>query len=433
MTGVTVVVEQLRRRVEGGIGTCARGLLAGLAALGDRELEVTLVASRSPTRPDPLGLLGYPVSTSLLPGLVLQRLWDAGLGGLPGTAPGRVVHATSLLSPPVRERVLSTAVFDLAWRSVPEHFTRRGRIWHEAALLRAVQRSAAIVVPSAATAEALGELPGLDRDAIEQIVPGSDHLPAPDEPGATALLRHVGVETPYFIVVGTLEPRKNLPRLIEAYEIAARSLPEPWPLLVVGPAGWGPDNSGSSAPCASGRPRRVGRVIPTGYVKASVLAALYRRARLVAYVPLQEGFGLPALEAMAAGTPLVSSPVPSVVEALRGHGARDSSAQRRDQRPGELSSCTGQRSVTGTQGHRSSSARAGYLVDPLDVEAIADALVVVGTNEAIRARLVREGGERAQRCSWVAAAEDHLRLWRRLDAVSPRNTGGRRRWPGSAR
>lgn len=433
MTGVTVVVEQLRRRVEGGIGTCARGLLAGLAALGDRELEVTLVASRSPTRPDPLSLLGYPVSTSLLPGLVLQRLWDAGLGGLPGTAPGRVVHATSLLSPPVRERVLSTAIFDLAWRSVPEHFTRRGRTWHEAALLRAVERSAAIVVPSIATAEALGEVPGLDRDAIEQIVPGSDHLPAPDEPGATALLRRLGVETPYLVVVGTLEPRKNLPRLIEAYEIAARSLPEAWPLLVVGPAGWGPDSRVRGAPRASGGPHRVGRVILTGHVEAAVLAELYRRARLVAYVPLQEGFGLPALEAMAAGTPLVSSPVPSVVEALRGHGASDSQAQRRGQSPGELPSLAYDTALSAAEGHRSTSARAGYVVDPLDVEAIADALVVVGTNDVIRARLVREGGERAQRCSWLAAAEDHLRLWRRMDAASTPHRSGRSRWPGPAR
>ncbi len=142
--------------------------------------------------------------------------------------------------------------------------------------------------------------------------------------------------------MGTLEPRKNLPRLIEAYGIARRSLPEPWPLVVVGPPGWGPELE----------PREG--VVFTGRVGDGTLASLYARARLLAYVPFEEGFGLPPVEAMHFGTPVVASPLPT-------------------------------------------TGGAALEVDPTRVDDIAEALVEVATDDALRAGLAAVGAAAGRR------------------------------------
>ena len=125
---VLVVAEQLRRPVEGGIGTYARGLLRGLAPFGE---HVTLWASRPPGGgPDPLAALG-DVVTSPLPAPALVRAWDRGLVRPPGHPD--VVHATSFAIPPGGRAPMSVMVHDLAWRHFPEAYPDRGRRWHEAA------------------------------------------------------------------------------------------------------------------------------------------------------------------------------------------------------------------------------------------------------------------------------------------------------------
>ncbi|MGH9062841.1 MAG: glycosyltransferase, partial [Acidimicrobiales bacterium] len=138
---VGLAVEQLRRRVPGGIGTYALGLLQGLAALGHEAPDVTLLASRAARRPDPLAHLGFPVRTSMLPPALLTRAWDAGLGPALGARGGGagldVVHAVSLAAPAGGATPLVVCVHDVAWRSLPGALPPRGRRWHEAALRRA--------------------------------------------------------------------------------------------------------------------------------------------------------------------------------------------------------------------------------------------------------------------------------------------------------
>ncbi len=117
--GVLVVAEQLRRSVPGGIGTAGRGLLQGLATLGEGEVPaVTLYASRAPSVPDPLAATGYPVVTSRLPAVALTRAWDRGVLGVP--AGFGVVHTLSLALPPTRGVPLVATVHDVAWRHHPE-------------------------------------------------------------------------------------------------------------------------------------------------------------------------------------------------------------------------------------------------------------------------------------------------------------------------
>jgi glycosyltransferase involved in cell wall biosynthesis len=363
---ITLVVEQLRRSVPGGIGRYSAGLLEGLSELaesGEPVPEIRLYASRAGSRPDPLSRFGWGIRASVLPGPLLTRAWDAGVLHAPRGSD--IVHATSMAVPPSGATLVVT-VHDLAWRHFPESFPARGRRWHEAALRRVRLRAAHVVVPSEAVAKDLGGA-GFDRAIVTVIPHGADHLPGSGEEGADRLLERLGVKGEFLLSVGTLEPRKNLARLRAAYQKVRPLLPEPWPLVVVGPTGWGQDGSEGEAfgPAAG--------LVVAGSVDDTTLAALYRRARLLVYVPLVEGFGFPPVEAMHLGTPVVASPMPSL-----GDGAR--------------------------------------IVDPKDVDGIAAALLAVATDEKTRCDLVARGRHHAGNLTWKASARAHLALWASLSS-----------------
>lgn len=365
---VEIVVEQLRRPVPGGIGTYCRGLVMGLLAHDRASLPpLRLRASRPPGRPDPLETLDLPVSASFLPGQLLTALWSL---GMPAGSSRRgdpfahaVLHAASFAAPRPRARPLTLMVHDLAFRRLPEAYPRRGRRWHERALARLVSAADAVIVPSELTREDLLSSVNLPHDRVHVVEEGCDHLPPPDAAAAAAVLTRAGLRsgTPYLLSVSTLEPRKNLARLVQAYGLARRELPEPWPLLVVGPPGWG--ESGIAPGGAEG-------VLLAGRVEAGALSALYGGARAMCYVPLLEGFGLPAAEAMRAGTPVVAS------AGLPASGA------------------------------------AAFDVDPLDPHSIAAGIVAAGSDGAVRERLATAGASRAGELSWERTAAGHLDLWR---------------------
>jgi glycosyltransferase involved in cell wall biosynthesis len=356
---VLVVAEQLRRRVPGGIGTYVRGLLGGMAAVRAAGVELpalTLYASRARGHPDPLEAFGHPLVVSRLPGPVLTRLWDRGIVRAPSGFD--VVHAVSLAVPPAPRSVEVVAVHDVAWQHRPEDYPERGRRWHAAALRRALDHATHFVVPSEVVARDLVHV-GAPEKAVSVIPLGADHLPDPDDVAADALLERLGIGDEFLLSVGTLEPRKNLGRLFAAYGLARRSLPEPWPLLVVGPPGWGPEAEHGEG------------IVFAGRVGDGTLAALYARARLLAYVPFEEGFGLPPVEAMRYGTPVVASPLPT-------------------------------------------TGGASFEVDPTRVDDIVEGLVRVATDEELRAGLARAGRARAGGLTWEASARAHVDLWSSL-------------------
>jgi glycosyltransferase involved in cell wall biosynthesis len=370
---VLLAVEQLRRRIPGGVGVYARCLLGGLAQAADdgEDVDVALLASRSPGgRADPLAAFGLPLHTSRLPSRLLTRAWDHGLVRAP--AGFDIVHSVSLASPQLRpaspERLVVT-VHDVAWRRHPEATTRRGVRWHEAALGRAIRSGAALVVPSRLVAADLTGA-GVAADRITVVPSGADHLPAPDVAATDDLLQKVGVSGPFLLTVSTLEPRKNVDRLVQAFGHVRDSLPGPWPLVIVGPTGWGPSPV---------HPAPTDHVLFTGPVSDAVLSGLYQRASAFAYVPLTEGYGFPPLEAMRAGLPtVVSDEVPSVhdLDAPEPAPAR--------------------------------------VVDPLDIEDIASGLAAVLTDDPLRAELARRGAAYAATRTWRGSARSHVELWRSL-------------------
>ena len=389
---VVVAVEQLRRRVPGGIGRYARGLLDGLREIGRPPVE--LVASRHRGGvADPLSAWGFPLRTSALPAPFLVAAWDRGLAPVRSA---RLVHSVSLASPPVRPRrsrggpALVVTVHDLAWRTHPGTSTSRGLRWHEAALGRALERADAFVVPSGPVADALGAA-GADRRRVQVIPHGVDHLPKPDHAGAASLLRRLGVTEGYLLAAATLEPRKNLRRLIAAFARARPSLAGPWQLVVVGPPGWGDAGVG-----------RVEGVVAAGAVGDAVLAGLYASARAFAYVPLAEGFGLPPLEAMACGVPVVASvTVPSVtVPSVTLPSVTVPSVTVPDVA-----------ASAGAQGQPEGARTVALLVDPTTLDEIAGALVLASGDDALRGALVANGRMHAAPFRWRTSAEAHVAWW----------------------
>jgi glycosyltransferase involved in cell wall biosynthesis len=365
--GVTLVVEQLRRTVAGevsGIGTYTLGLLQGLRAMGDEAPAVTLHASRATGTPDPLEQHGHPVIASKLPGRLLTRAWDRGLAKAPGAGTlDHAVHSTSLAFPPGTTSVM---VHDLAWREVPEAYPPRGRRWHEAALQRALRDVPTLLVPARPAADALVAA-GAPAARVEVVPEGADHLPPADLDGAQRILDRLGVREGFLLTVGTLQPRKNLRRLLEAYALARPELPDAWPLVVVGPKGWGEQLPAADVPHGA---------VLAGEVRGAELAGLYRRARCLAFVPLTEGFGLPPVEAMRECTPVVATPT---VPAVAGTGA-------------------------------------ALEVDPHDVRAMARALVAASSDDRVRSELVTAGLELTRTLTWEAAARRHVELWERAPA-----------------
>lgn len=355
---ITLVAQQLRRDVPGGIGTYVRELVRAVVRRPDiAPGRLALFASGSRADADPIRALGAPLHTVPIPGPLLTRLWEIGTG--PRVAHAGIVHAPSLLVPPTHLPLVVT-VHDLAFQIVPETFTRHGRAWHERALRRAAHLGDAFVVPSEPVATQLVDAGlGIARDQVHVIREGADHLGAPDAEATTRLLERLGVQGSFMLSVGTLEPRKNLARLVEAFRQARDRLSGPCTLVICGPSGW----MGGVAPTPG--------VVLAGHVPAPLLAGLYARAHLVAYVPLTEGFGLPAVEAMHYGAVVVASAVPSA-----GRGA--------------------------------------LLVDPYDVEAIAEGLVAASLDEPLRERLRAEGLAHISELTWDRTAKAHLALWNQV-------------------
>jgi glycosyltransferase involved in cell wall biosynthesis len=237
---------------------------------------------------------------------------------------------------------------------------RRSMLIERLTLAPAVRRSAALVAVSQATADAL--VARFPSAAARTVVA---HLGVTPLSGAGLTATETAtLPTPgYVLAVGTLEPRKNLQRLVDAYGSLDEQLQRAHPLAVVGALGW------ETGPTLSALRSLGPRCVMLGYVSDAALSELYSRCAVFCYPSLGEGFGLPVLEAMAAGAPVVTSNVSSLPEV---------------------------------------GGQAVDYVDPRSVSSIAVGLQRVLADESRQAQLRREGRERAKDFSWTRFAQDIL-------------------------
>lgn len=368
MPELVVLLEQLLAPVPGGTGRYTRELAAALAATSPAGWTVRGAVARHADH-DVARVPGVAGPRVLpLPRRALVGAWERGLPLWPG---GNAVHAPTPFGPPSAPRgaQLVVTVHDAVPWSHPGTLTRRGAAWHRRVVSRAARRADALVVPTAAVAAELArQAPGPAPVHVigEGVTAGLTTEPV----GADAIAERLRLPPRYLLAVGTLEPRKGLDVLLTA--LAAPHAPS-LPLLLVGPRGWGavaPGEIARGAGLAPGRVRELGRI------GDEELAVVLHRAAALAAPSLAEGFGLPVLEAMAAGVPVVHSDAPALLEVAGG---------------------------------------AGSVVPRGDAAALAAALHAAVIDPGRAAAMAQRGRRRAEQFSWRRAAEQvwtvHTHLW----------------------
>jgi glycosyltransferase involved in cell wall biosynthesis len=355
-----------------GAGVYAARVLAGLAARDDLEVEAfcapgsagALAAPGLRLRPVAMAGAGRPARiawTQLLAGRAARR---AGAGLLHG------VHYELPLRAGLAQVV---TVHDLTLLTHPE--------WHEVskaryfgwAMRRAVAAATRVLCVSATTAADLAERLEVPADRVDVTPLGTDLRPAPAERVAE-LRRRLGLDGPYLLGLGTVEPRKDLPTLVRAFADLAPELPHR--LVLAGLAGWG-KGALAEAVATSGV---ADRILLTGYVPEADKAALLTGAEVFAYPSLYEGFGLPVLEAMACGTPVVTTTGGALPE------------------------------VAGD---------AATVIDPGDDVALVASLAKLATDPAARQDASTRGRRRAAAFTWERCAELTAIAYRRAAAATP--------------
>lgn len=291
--------------VRTGIGRYVEHLVTELAALPGVQVRVAAfsVRGRAALRTLPPGVRAVhrPV-----PARLLHRAWMRAdrpaaewlTGGVD------VVHGTNFVLPPPRRAAGVVTVHDLAFLHYPQ-LVEDASLRYRELVPRAVRRAAAVLTPTRAVAGELAEAYGITDDRLRVTPLGVDSSWFGAVPA-----RPAGMPAEYLLVVGTREPRKGLDVLLASYRTLVAELPDVPPLVLVGPAGWGPQLDTAEL---------RDRVITPGYVDAVTLRGLVAGAAALAFPSRYEGFGLPPLEALAAGTPVVASDLPVLREVLGSH------------------------------------------------------------------------------------------------------------------
>jgi glycosyltransferase involved in cell wall biosynthesis len=343
---VAYTLEQCWHDVPG--GTAVAALQIGERLVRDSTVELIAVAGRHRLPPSEPWRPSFPVAALPIARPWLYESWLR-LGWPPverATGPVDVCHATALVPAPTRAPLVVT-VHDLAFVRAPEAFTRHGVRVMRRSLDHIKRRADIVVCPSEATMADVAAA-GVSSERLRLVPLGVDSTAASADEIDRVRARH-DLPTDFVLFVGTIEPRKNLGRLA----LAIARLDDPLPLVIAGVAGWGGVADALSAAHVEAR--------FLGFVDEGDLPGLYAAASVFAYPSLWEGFGLPVAEAMAQGTPVITSSGTSTAEVAGG---------------------------------------AAVLVDPLDVDDIARGLSVALRD---RDRLRAAGRARAAALTWEAA------------------------------
>ncbi|HKP54081.1 MAG TPA: glycosyltransferase family 1 protein [Chloroflexia bacterium] len=291
---------------------------------------------------------------------------------LPGTL-RRVLpdlcHFTNYLAPLAMSCPYIVTVYDMTVFITPRLHRFKKLVLDRTLIPRVARKAGAIITVSNSARKDILRYLKVPKEKVRVVMGAASPAfhPITDPALLEAVRARHGLHEPYILYVGTIEPRKNLPRLVQAFaSLKKRGLPHK--LVIVGQSGWQTEPIYAEIEQLGLKPD----VLFTGYVPFEDLPAIYTMAEAMAFPSLYEGFGLPVIEAMACGTPVVTSRSSSLIE------------------------------VAGD---------AGMLVDPLSVEEIEDALHRVLNDPALRADMRYRGLERASNLTWEHTAQATLEVY----------------------
>jgi glycosyltransferase involved in cell wall biosynthesis len=346
----------------GGAGRYVLALAAELAARDDVALTVVCRAGDSARWPGPV-VAGAPVPRPA------RLVWEqTGLPLLVRRLAVDVHHGPHYTMPLAARCPGVVTVHDLSFFTHPEWHQRAKVAFFTAAIRLSARRASALVAVSEATAGLLAELVR-PTAPVHVIAHGVDHdrFRPGDGDGDGVVLGRLGVHPPYVIFLGTIEPRKDVPTLVRAFDQLAGDHPD-LTLVLAGARGWGVEAVDAAVAAAA----HGDRIRALGFVAEDDIPALLRAAAVVAYPSLEEGFGLPVLEALACGAPVVTTSGTVMEEVAAG---------------------------------------AAVLARPGDADSLAEALAAAlsGHGGAERRRL---GLAVAARHTWAASAAAHVEVYR---------------------
>ena len=349
-----------------GVGRLVRNQVLALAEL-DQDNDYRLVYAR----PNRGQVPEFPLARNFSRREVgvrerwLTILWHRANLPLPAdwlSGPVDLYHSPDFVLPPLRHARGILTVHDLAFLMRPDCADERLRAYLEGVVPRSVQRADFIVADSENTRNDLVVLLGVAPAAIA-VVPGGVEprfVPVTDAELLRRARQRLGVgDAPFVLAIGVIEPRKNLNRLMDAFFALKQrgAVPADLKLVLAGGKGWLFDGIFEHHAAS---PIRDDICMP-GFVPDEMLPAIYSAAEVLAFPSLYEGFGLPILEAMACGTPVVASLASCLPEVAEG---------------------------------------AALMIEPTDVDGLSAALELALLDTALRARLIEQGRERAARYTW---------------------------------
>ncbi len=280
-------------------------------------------------------------------------------------------------APPWSPRPIIVTIHDLSFEHFPQFFTAKERFFFKRTIPRTARKAAKVLTVSEYSRRDLIETYSLPPEKVV-VTPngvGPSFKPVRDEEPLAALRKKYGIEREYLLSVGNLQPRKNLARLIQAYTKLRETVEEfRCQLVIVGKRAWLYRHIFHEAH----RSRYAGDVILTDYVPEEDLPGLYSGAMAFVYPSIFEGFGLPVVEAMACGTPVVTSNSSAMPEVV-----------------GE----------------------AGLMIDPYDEDALARAMLRVVEDAQLQAQLSEQGLLQAAKFTWRRTAERTLAVYEEVVGI----------------
>ncbi len=288
-----------------------------------------------------------------------------------------IFHSPNYFLPPTRSAQTIITIYDLTFKRFPETRIRSDVRYYNKWVPAAAKMANRVITISQSTKQDIIELLDIPENKVDVICGATDNqfVPIEDIQILQRVKAKYNLPEKFSLYVGTLEPRKNIPTLLQAFAILKKQ--HHLKLVIAGRKGWLYDEIFETVK----KLKLTGDVIFTGYICEKDLPALYNLADLFVFPSFYEGFGLPVLEAMACGLPVITSDTSSLPE------------------------------VVGD---------AGIMVDPYDVEGLAEAMYKVLADATLQQRMRAKGLQRAELFSWEETARKTLAVYRKLQGVRPR-------------